>query len=106
MAETKAAAAAGTATQTPTTAQANASMEADWNTLGMDMDMDMNIDLDDPTLLDPVFDVPTTGFGLPNTELPPANDYNYSQELLALGLDEPLPPQDMIDELYGSLVPL
>ncbi|KAH9214645.1 hypothetical protein DL95DRAFT_300216 [Leptodontidium sp. 2 PMI_412] len=94
------------ATQTPTTAQANASMEADWNTLGMDMDMDMNIDLDDPTLLDPVFDVPTTGFGLPNTELPPANDYNYSQELLALGLDEPLPPQDMIDELYGSLVPL
>ncbi|KAG4433416.1 hypothetical protein IFR05_011102 [Cadophora sp. M221] len=88
VAETKAAAAAPAATQTPPTAQANISVEADWNTL------------DDPTLLDPVFDVPTTEFGLPDTELPPGNDYNYSQELLALGLDEPLPPQDMIDELH------
>jgi len=102
VAETKAAAAAAAAastTQAPTSIQATTSVEADWNTLGMDMEMDMNIDLDDPTLLDPGFDMPSTGFGVPDMEPSPANNL-YSQELLQLGLDEPLPPQDMIDELH------
>jgi len=101
VAETKAAAAAAAAastTQAPTSIQATTSVEADWNTLGIDMEMDMNIDLDDPTLLDPGFDMPSTGFGVPDMEPSPANNL-YSQELLQLGLDEPLPPQDMIDEL-------
>lgn len=66
------------------------------------MDMDMNIDLDDPTLLGSGFEMPSTGFGAPEPEPSPANNY-LSQELLQLGLDEPLPPQDMIDELYISL---
>lgn len=101
VAETKAAAAAAAAvtTQIPATTQAPTSVEADWNTLGMDLEMDMNIDLDDPTLLDPGFEMPSTGFGIPDTEPSAANNYS-SQELLQLGLDEPLPPQGMIDEMH------
>lgn len=102
MAETKAAASA--ASQVPAAAQASTSIEADWNPLGMDLDMDMdlNIDYDDPTLLDPEFNIPATAFGLQDAALPLVNDFSSSQELLGLGLDEPLPPQVMINELYFS----
>ncbi len=60
--------------------------------------MDMNIDMDDPTLMNTTFDLPTVDFGLQDQPLP-LDDNFFSQELLELGLDEPLPPQDMINEL-------
>jgi hypothetical protein len=72
-------------------------MEADWNTLGMDM----NLDIDDADLLDPSFQIPQ--FGMESSGPLPMQSGDYftqSQDLLALGLQEPLPPQEMMDELY------
>ncbi len=58
----------------------------------------MNLDLDDG-LLDPSFDISQPGYGLPvPAPTMPSDDFD-SYELIGLGLQEPLPPQDMIDEL-------
>lgn len=66
-----------------------ASVEADWNSLGMDLD---------EQLLDPAFDISQPGFGLDAAPSMQIGDFR-SFELISLGLQEPLPPQDMIDEL-------
>ena len=66
-------------------------METGWN----DLNMDMNVDLGDGGLQDSSYDF--SGLGNGGSSIP--NDGLFSQELLALGLEEPLPPQDMIDEL-------
>lgn len=58
--------------------------------------MDMN--LDDQDFMDPAFDMPQFAMPAENPSIL-AGDF-YSQELLALGLEEPLPPQDMMDELF------
>lgn len=71
------------------------SLEADWTTLGMDMDMN----IDDSVLLDAAFDMPSSNFTPQHMETPPVENNFFSQELIELGLDEPLPPQEMIDEL-------
>ena len=46
----------------------------------------------------------TTGMGVPNlmvtTELDSSPDVEFPWEMIGLGLEEPLPAQDMIDELY------
>ncbi|EKD21317.1 fungal specific transcription factor domain-containing protein [Drepanopeziza brunnea f. sp. 'multigermtubi' MB_m1] len=77
--------------EAPATAGAD-SLEADWNASGLGLDM--NINMDDPKLLDPSFE------GIQNTDqFLPLDDNFPSQELIELGLEEPLPPQDMIDEL-------
>ena len=55
----------------------------------------MNVDLGDGGLQDSSYDF--SGLGNGGSSIP--NDGLFSQELLALGLEEPLPPQDMIDEL-------
>lgn len=68
-------------------------MDADWNTLAMDVDLNF-----DTSNVD--FDIPHPG--MPNDNPMPSGDF-FSQELLALGLLEPLPPQDMMDELYVTL---
>jgi len=70
-------------------------MATDWDTLGMDM----NLDLDEGDLLDSCFDVPQFNVQ-PETASVLAGDF-FSQELLGLGLQEPLPPQDMMDELFA-----
>ncbi|CZS93123.1 uncharacterized protein RAG0_03541 [Rhynchosporium agropyri] len=106
VAETKAVAAAGA--NSTTTAHASTSIEADWNTLGMDLnmemaleiDMDINTDLNNPTMLNPGYDMPSTGYNIPYAEPLAENNQNYPQELLELGLEEPLPPQEMIDDLH------
>jgi len=75
-------------------------MKADWHTLGMEM----NLEIDNSDLLDPSFQVPQIPqFGMESSAPPPVPSEDYftqSQDLLALGLQEPLPPQDMMDELY------
>jgi hypothetical protein len=58
----------------------------------------MNLDLDDG-LLDPSTDISTPGFDL-SAPAPTMLGGDFgSCELIALGLQEPLPPQDMMDEL-------
>ncbi len=83
--------------KTTTSGSQNASgASLEWNDLGMDM----NLDLDGGDILDS-FDMMQSGFGFQTLGAPseiPIGD-GYSQELLSLGLQEPLPPQDMIDEL-------
>jgi hypothetical protein len=72
--------------------------ETDWN--GLSMDMNLDLDLDDGGLLDPSFDIsqPGLGFSAPAPNMP--TDYFGSYELIGLGVQEPLPPQDMMDELH------
>lgn len=71
--------------------------EADWNTVGMDLDM--NMDMGDSTTIGGSYGTSQGAFdGLMSNSLL-AEDF-FSHELLALGLQEPLPPQDMQDELY------
>jgi hypothetical protein len=71
--------------------------DMDWNGIGMDINLDL--DLDD-TLLDPSFDISQPGldFSVPAPTI--SADYFGSYELIGLGLQEPLPPQDMMDELH------
>ncbi|KAE8454281.1 hypothetical protein EG329_005206 [Mollisiaceae sp. DMI_Dod_QoI] len=72
------------------------SMDADWN----DLTMDMNIDMGDDGLLDDTFDLNSAGFGFqPLDPTIPMGDF-FSHELLELGLQEPLPPQEMMDDLH------
>ena len=68
-------------------------MEPDWNTLGMNYGY-----ADDPVFA-PGIDMPQSGYGF--QDLDPSMNVGdfFSQELLSLGLQEPLPPQDMMDEL-------
>jgi hypothetical protein len=60
-------------------------MEPDWNTLGM------NYEYADEPLFTPGMEMPQSGYDF--------QEPGFSQELLSLGLQEPLPPQDMMDEL-------
>lgn len=64
------------------------------------MDMDMNIDMGDDGLLDGTFNLNAGGFDFspPGPSIPMGD--LFSQELLELGLQEPLPPQEMMDELH------
>jgi hypothetical protein len=78
-----------TATATTTSAPGG---EADWG-------MDMNLDLDDG-LLNPSFNISQSAFGVPEpAPMILGGDFG-SYDLIGLGLQEPLPPQDMMDELY------
>ena len=74
--------------------------ETDWDSLGMDMSLDL--DLDNNGLLEPSFDISQQGLGFSAPAPAPTmhNDYFGSYELIALGLQEPLPPQEMMDELH------
>lgn len=64
--------------------------EPNWNDLTIDMK-----NLVDGVALDGSFDVP--GYGFPTDG---ALDGAFlSQELISLGVEEPLPPDDMMDEL-------
>ncbi|TVY75878.1 Citrinin biosynthesis transcriptional activator ctnR [Lachnellula suecica] len=71
-------------------------MDADWNFLADNMD----IPLDDAELLNEPLVMQTSGFGFEGLmpSLPMGDP--FSHELIGLGLQEPLPPQDVIDDLY------
>ena len=61
--------------------------------------MDLNIDMGNIEMLDQSFNVPLSGFDYqPDPNALPEGHY-FSQELMSLGLSEPLPPQQMIDDL-------
>ncbi|KAH6664927.1 fungal-specific transcription factor [Halenospora varia] len=71
----------------------NTQIEPEWNIDGMDINMGEG-------LLDPNFDVDQFNFELQNmAPTMPVDDFS-SQELISLGLHEPLPPQEMMDELH------
>jgi hypothetical protein len=62
--------------------------------------MDINIDMGTDGLLDESFNVPLSAFDFqPAAPSVPEGDF-FSQELISLGLQEPLPPNQMVDELY------
>lgn len=60
----------------------------------------MNIDFDDAGIFDPSYDISQGGLGIQGSDpsFPMANFGDF--ELISLGLQEPLPPQEMIDELH------
>lgn len=66
------------------------SMEPDWN----NFPMDMNVDFENDALMD--FPMPETAFTY-QPEMP-TGDF-FSQEVISLGLEEPLPPEEMIRDL-------
>jgi hypothetical protein len=73
-------------------------MEPDWNNYTMDINMDMG----GAGLLDESFDIPLSTFDF-QSAAPSLPEGNYfSQELISLGLQEPLPPNQMQDELYDA----
>jgi Fungal Zn(2)-Cys(6) binuclear cluster domain len=72
--------------------------EIDWNAVGMDMNLDL--DLDDDGLLDPSFDISQAALGFSASAPNIPTDFFGSYELIGLGLQEALPPQDMMDELH------
>lgn len=92
-----------TKTKTPLTEGINGgfSVEADWNDLSVDMNLknvEMEIDFNDVQLPDYPLPEPSYNFLDPI----PGGDF-FSQEVISLGLQEPLPPDDMIDNLYFTL---
>lgn len=65
--------------------------------------MDMNMEMGNTGMLDESFNVPLSAFDYqPAPNALPEGDF-FSQELISLGLSEPLPPQEMIDNLYASI---
>jgi hypothetical protein len=68
-------------------------MEPDWNTLGM------NYGYADEPLFIPGIEMAQSGFDIQEPGASTETGDFFSQELLSLGLQEPLPPQDMMDEL-------
>lgn len=82
--------------------------ENNWDEFGMDMDMDinMNVGIDDTGLGDQMFDLGMSQFQMasenayyPKGVLFTQPEPLFSQELLGLGIQEPLPPQELMDEL-------
>lgn len=79
----------GTSTSAP-------NIETDWDSIAKDLDLDLDLD----TVLDPSFHTePFEYRSQPTPQAAPA-EVPLSQELISLGLDEPLPPAYIIDELY------
>jgi len=70
--------------------------EPDWNAMNLDLDMNMNVGTSGAA--DMPFDPTADLFGMPKDPINPMGDF-FSTELLALGLQEPLPTQDVMDEL-------
>lgn len=61
----------------------------------MNLDLDINMG---NGAGDMAFDATADLFGMPKDPINPAGDF-FSTELIALGLQEPLPTQDVMDEL-------
>jgi hypothetical protein len=71
-------------------------LEADWDILADNMDMALG----DGGLLNEPLNMQHPGCGFEGLAPSlPIEDF-FSQELISLGLQEPLPPQDLIDDLY------
>jgi hypothetical protein len=68
-------------------------MEPDWNTLGINYGY-----ADDPLFASGI-EIPQSGYGFQDLDPSMIMGDGFSHELLSLGLQEPLPPQDMVDDL-------
>ncbi|CAG8962358.1 hypothetical protein HYFRA_00014155 [Hymenoscyphus fraxineus] len=68
---------------------------ADWDAIAKDLDFDIG-----DVVPDPIFDTNQFGFGLQPSPQTLSVEEPLSQELISLGLDEPLPPAYVIDELH------
>lgn len=102
---------AATTAATETDVNTNAITDPDWGApnLNMSMNMNMNIDMDldmdmgmsmnftNEGLHDLGYD--TTNENLGNGSSVPMGDL-FSQEIISLGLQEPLPPESLMDDLY------
>lgn len=69
------------------------SLEPEWDIIPDDMDMALG----NGGILDESLNMQHSEFGYNAPSVPVAD--HFSQELISLGLDEPLPPQDVIDDL-------
>lgn len=69
--------------------------EPDWNAMNLDLDLNMNMGAGEMA-----FDSTADLFSIQDP-INPAGDF-FSTELIALGLQEPLPAQDVMDELYET----
>lgn len=72
-------------------------VETDWNTIAKDLDLDLDIE---DAVLDASFHAKQFEYRPQPTPPAPPAEAPLSQELISLGLDEPLPPAYIIDELY------
>jgi hypothetical protein len=70
----------------------------------MNVDMDASLGMSNGGIIDSGFGASNL-FGLQSDPLNPAGDF-FSHELIALGLQEPLPAQEMMDDLYECLAGL
>ena len=77
--------------------------EPDWNDFPISMDMDINMGMNMDFGNDAFMDLPNPvqDFAFQVDQIQSENI--YSQEMVALGLEEALPPDEMIEELYESL---
>ncbi|ESZ92849.1 fungal specific transcription factor domain-containing protein [Sclerotinia borealis F-4128] len=85
--------AANNAVEMNTNANANANADPDWGAMNIDLDMNFA----DEGLQDLGFDImngnPEAGSSVPTGDF-------FSQEVISLGLQEPLPPESLMDDLY------
>lgn len=84
----------------------NTGVEMDWGAMDMNMnmnlDMDMNMDMNftNEGLQDLGFDIMNGNLGTASSvPTVPIGDF-FSQEIISLGLQEPLPPESLMDDLY------
>jgi hypothetical protein len=83
------------------------SIQPDWNSFPLDMNnVDINMDMDfggDDVVIDDV--LLNSNFAMPQADFAFVGDMPdsgfFSQEVISLGLQEPLPPDDMVEELYA-----
>ncbi|KAF7944121.1 hypothetical protein EAE96_010530 [Botrytis aclada] len=73
----------------------NANPHPDWNAMNMDMDMNFT----DGGIQNIGYDILTGNIGTGSSV--PVGDY-FSQEVISLGLQEPLPPDNLMDELFQT----
>ncbi|CAD6444977.1 262de15b-b350-4c43-8cdc-7ee8756edd8a [Sclerotinia trifoliorum] len=76
-----------------TNVSANTNVDPDWSAMNMDMDLNFT----DARLQDLGFDLMNGNMGA-GSSVPVGNF--FSQEILSLGLQEPLPPESVMDDLY------
>ena len=78
-----------------TSANPQPSVQPDWNNFAMDM----NVNIGDEGLMDASFDITQADFGFQATGPSLLGGDFFSHEVISLGLQEPLPPQDMMEDL-------
>ena len=74
--------------------------DPEWNSFPLDMDTNINMSMNMDYGNDAYMDLPNPADDLAFQVNQVFANVQYSQEMVGLGLDEALPPDEMIDELY------